>query len=191
MGQPKLLLPWGNRTLIDQLLNAWTTSRVSEVVVVIRQNDGDLKHACVRWPVHIVQPAEDPHDMKESVQIGLRYLSQHFQPVDDDGCFIAPADLPGLRSEIIDRLIAETSDRSTVTVPLFGDRIGHPALLPWPLTQQVFDLPHDEGVNRLVERCRKQTVEFPAHDYFADVNTVAEYRLSLPPKDHGKARPKK
>ena len=178
MGQPKLLLPWDKWTLIDQLLYAWTGSAVNQTVVVIREDDEGLRSACARWPVHIVRPLHAPRDMKESVQTGLRFLEQHWHPSDDDRCFIAPADLPGLTSDIINRLIEASADSSCVTIPRFGERQGHPVLLPWPVTQQVFDLPDDQGVNQVVDGNPQLLVPFSPDQFFTDVDTPDEYRRS-------------
>jgi CTP:molybdopterin cytidylyltransferase MocA len=179
MGQPKLLLPWGNWTLIDQLLQAWTSSAVDQIVVVVREDDRKLIAACRKWPVHLVKPRSAPRDMKESVQIGLRFVEEHWRPTDEDRCFIAPADLPGLTSTIINRLIETKGDCSTVTIPKFGNRPGHPALLPWPVTQQIFDLADDQGVNQVVDTNPQYAVPFPADAYLPDVDTPQEYRSLL------------
>lgn len=185
MGQPKLLLPWGSGKLIDRVLEAWTSSRVDHVVVVIRRDDAELCRACERWPVNVVQPATEPPDMKASVQVGLRHLASQYRPADDDRCFIAPADLPALSSKLIDRLIQTDSDTSTIVVPQFGERQGHPALLPWKMTGEVFQLADDEGVDRLVARHSKAVVEFAAQEAVNDVDTPQEYRQALETENHG------
>jgi molybdenum cofactor cytidylyltransferase len=42
MGAPKLLLPLGDRPVIDWVLAAWTASRVTRTVVVVRADDAPL-----------------------------------------------------------------------------------------------------------------------------------------------------
>ncbi len=176
MGRPKLLLPWGDWTVIDQVLNAWTHSTVDHVVVVVRDDDEGLKSACGRWPVHLVKPLRPPRDMKDSVQIGLTFLEEHWQPSSEDQCFVAPADLPGLTSDVIDQLIEAAADASAVTIPQFGDRQGHPALLPWSVTQQIANLPDDQGIDRVVNQNPQRVVSFPAAGYFGDMDTPKDYR---------------
>ncbi len=195
MGQSKLLLPWGETTIIDQVLQAWTTSRVCKVVVVVRQDDLQLQAVCDRWPVSVVAVEPEPRDMKASIQIGLRYLIEHANPRDHDRCFIAPADLPTLSSQIIDALIIDAliidaqiiellssenpttaeSEAAKIVVPQFGDRPGHPALLPWPLTREIFALAEDEGINRIVDRCAKRFVPISAEQRVTDVDTLEQY----------------
>ncbi|MCH2213278.1 MAG: NTP transferase domain-containing protein [Fuerstiella sp.] len=179
MGRPKLLLPWEHWTLIDQLLYAWTNSTVDHVVVVVRSDDEELQSVCARWPVHTVKPTIAPNDMKESVRIGLQFLDDHWRPTNEDGCFVAPADLPGLNSAVIDGLIEAGIGATAITVPRFGRRRGHPALFPWSVTSQIFDLPQDQGVNQVVEQNPQHIVDFPAEDYFPDMDTPEEYRSML------------
>jgi len=189
MGQQKLLLPWGEWTVLDQLLHAWTTSQVDQIIVVIRRDDHELQAACRPWPVQLIQPEQDPQDMKQSVQWGLTFLQDFRRPQPDDRCFIAPADLPGLSSMVIDRLLLESQGSDQLVVPQFADRIGHPALFPWALTQTIFDLPSDAGINRIVERSQQHVVSFAASEYFSDIDTPQDYqdarssRQLTPPKD--------
>ena len=69
MGRPKLLLPWKGATIIDYVLEAWTSSGVSAVVIVVRKRDGDLAAACRgHASVEVVSPDTDPEDMKASCQ---------------------------------------------------------------------------------------------------------------------------
>ena len=176
MGRPKLLLPWGDGLLIDRVLDAWTSSQVSDVVVVIRKDDSALTEACQGRSIRVVHPSIDPADMKESIQNGLRAIEANCQPTRQDRCFIAPADLPTLTTPIIDRLIETAANRSTIVVPQFGDKQGHPALLPWPMTKEIFELDQESGVDRVVKRHPKQSVAFPAGDLVMDVDTPQEYQ---------------
>lgn len=184
MGRPKLLLPWGRGKLIDQVLAAWTASSVNQVVVVIRRDDEALYQACAQWPVIVLQPTTDPPDMKASIQLGLRHLAEQFQPADNDRCFIAPADLPCLSSQVIDRLVQSDADTSTTVIPQFGERQGHPILLPWKMTDQVFQLADHEGVDRLVARHNKAFVRFSSRQAIEDVDTPEEYQQALAQATH-------
>ncbi len=192
MGKPKLLLPWqasslGTRasspstptTVIDQVLHAWTSSRVARTVVVIRNGDIPLREACRRHAVHIVEPEITPIDMKASCCVGLQFIQQQFRPDSSDRCFIAPADLPELNNAVIDCLIASESLPAEVVVPKFGTRIGHPILMPWPLTREIFELDIAEGVDAIVARHPKRCICFPPEELVADIDTPEEYEHAL------------
>ncbi len=179
MGQSKLLLPWGDDSIIGRVLQAWTNSRVDMVVIVMRKDDIDLQRACDGWPVSVLIPDQDPDDMKESIQLGLRHLAERAAPATTDRCFVAPADLPTLTADIIDALIATELTSQSIIVPRFGQRSGHPALLPWSLTGKIFDLAENEGVNRIVDQHGKTYVSFSAEKLVSDVDTPEQYQQLL------------
>ncbi len=204
MGQAKLLLPWPtqdrpNGSLMDHVLSAWTTSRVDKVVVVIRSDDRQLDHVCRQWPVSILQPESAPVDMKASVRLGLehlglehlglkhlglehlglKHLADHASPGPTSRCFVAPADLPSLNPQIIDRLALSPFEAGKIVVPTFGNRQGHPALLPWSIIPEVFELSDDEGIDQIVKRHPKTAVPFPPESYIDDIDTPLEYQQAL------------
>lgn len=198
MGEPKLLLPWpgsaGGResgdgesgvgcednagTVIGCVLAAWVSSCVTHVVVVVRRDDIELQNACRSLPVEVVTPDDDPVDMKASIQVGMRHLEDRFHPAPSDRCFIAPADLPTISSDVIDALANAAADTSAIVVPIYGKKQSHPVLLPWSSTQEVFDLEADQGINRIVERNAKTFVHFEPNQIPQDIDTKEQY-LSL------------
>lgn len=201
MGQHKLLLPWPeaaggladaqhsvsnapdgvNRPwqVIDGVLQAWTCSRVAQVVVIVRADDEALLNACRRWPVLIVRTAQPPADMKASCCLGLQFIEQHFRPDLTDRCFIAPADLPSLKTGIIDRLLQTPFSPDSIAVPMFGDRLGHPILLPWGRTHEILTLQENQGIDCVVNRLPKTTIPFPANERIRDIDTPQDYRQAL------------
>ena len=195
MGQPKLLLPWPNEfgdiplphpdvngiptsRVIDHVLYAWTCSHVDEVVVIVRNDDRELRDACLRWKVSLVQPEIAPVDMKGSVQHGLRYLQKQ-RPNSIDRFFVAPTDTPTISSAIINRLADVTVDQDTIVVPSFAGRSGHPVLLPWGLSQEIFTLGENVGVDQVVSRHPQMMVEFGEDERVGDVDTPDEYQAAF------------
>lgn len=165
--------------VIDQVLGTWTRSCVTETIVVARGDDELLIAACEPWPVHLLRLDQETPDMKASVQVGLRYVAQQFAPDETDRCFIAPGDLPLLTTEIVNRLASTTKEVVQPIIPCFGGRRGHPALFPWLLTQEIFHLAPQEGINRIVARNPTHRVEFPAHAMVKDMDTPEEYEAAL------------
>lgn len=175
MQQPKLLLPWNGSTIIDCVLRAWCNSNVSYVTVVLRRDDVTLSKVCEKWPVEIVRADRAPRDMKESIQLGLRRVVEVHEPTGRDRWMVAPADLPQLDAGLINQLIAAAASQPGVTVPRFGGRQGHPVLLPWGLSADVFALGADEGLDRVLEKQEINFVHFPAKWRATDVDTPEEY----------------
>lgn len=165
--------------VMDQVLRAWTTSRVDQTVVVLREEDQKLRDVCEAWPVHVVGVPRTTVDMKETVLVGIQYLRKHFTPSLDERCFVAPADLPGLSSAVIDRIATTSSSPVQVVVPYFGEKQGHPVLLPWNILQRADTLGPDEGINALVERHAQICIRFAADQRVRDVDTPAEFEEEM------------
>src|SRR5689334_18779678 len=84
MGRPKLLLPWGNSTVIERVLAVWQASRVSRVVVVVHPDDTQVAKLARGSGACVVVPSEPPPDMKVSVGHALSYLAQTCAPSTPD-----------------------------------------------------------------------------------------------------------
>ncbi len=187
MERHKLLLAWKDATVMEHVLSAWTNSRVSRVVVVLRANDCELQEICRRADIDVVIPDQDPPDMKVSVQHGLTHIEREYDPADGDVWMLAPADMPRLSTGVIDRVLDayQTGSRQpgeltianrTVFVPTAHGRNGHPVLFPWPLRSEVFALPADEGVNAILRRQPTREIVLDGHGILDDLDTPADYR---------------
>lgn len=203
MGQHKLLLPWPppphladqpnsssplEYTVLDAVLEAWKKSVVDAVVVVLKNpNIGkrgeesihrQLVDVCERNQVHVAI-AFDPPDMKASVLAGLEYLQNQYQLKSNDRCFVSPADLPCLKTRVINRMVEFSNAEPSILRPDFAGRSGHPILFPYSILLQAKSLPDDKGVNALIEEYSFATINLPIEDYASDMDTPAEYELLI------------
>ncbi len=192
MGAPKLLLPWPTADrpdglLIDHVLDAWQASVVDRVVAVIRCDDKPLLDACHKWDIDVIAPTEPPPDMTSSIRAGLQHVATVYRPGLYDGCFIAPSDLPSLKTQVIDGLWKAALVQWPATeilpqcvwTPTFAGQSGHPALLPWPACAGIFDLPVGAGVDSHVRSLTRHTVSFPINWANQDCDTPDAYQQAL------------
>ena len=184
MGQPKLLLPWQGKTLLEHTLEVWRGSGVEQIILVIRLADAPLAEIGNRCGVQVVQPPQAPPDMKASLQYGIAAIERLFQPQAHDGWFIAPADLPRLSPAIIERLLAAFQPSlATAYVPTVGGKRGHPLLLPWSWAPRLAQLASSEGLNALLKRHAVQTIDCTdlpfAADMFQDIDTPEDFERLL------------
>lgn len=197
----KLLLPWpGAGCVMDAVLRAWTTSCVSRVVVVARADEKALHGLVRKYDVDLCVADPPPAEMKHSIQAGLRYLSKHASPTARDRWMVAPADLPTLTTELIDRVAVASTQCDSIVAPVFlreADGIsedgassletsgtivrssGHPVGFPWRIAAEVHTLGSDEGLNALLERHPVQWLERPWIEKPRDIDTRAEYEQRL------------
>lgn len=189
MGQPKLLLPWGNATVIEAVLAAWRSSRVSAVVSVLHSADERLAARCRAAGVEVVTPDPPPAEMRDSVQAGLEWVARTRQPLADDVWMLAPADMPTLTAEAIDAVLNADAERDRIVIPTHGGRRGHPVRFPWALADEVTRLAPDEGLNQLARRHPVQEVSVETPAVLNDLDTRADYERLLQ-QNTRKIRPK-
>jgi len=184
MGEPKLLLPWRESTIIEHVLAAWRDSRVDAVVMVVHPEDVRLAELGRKSGARVVQPRVPPAEMKVSVALALAHIAQEFRPDSSDAWLLAPADMPTLSAAVIDGLIdahrtALSSGEAmapTIWAPAAAGRRGHPVLFPWSLAAEVEWLGADEGINALVARYPVRTIEAEASAILEDLDTPADYQ---------------
>ncbi len=176
MGTNKLLLPFRGTTLLEHVLSQWTASRVDDTLVVLNHEDQTAIEKCELADVICIVPETVPIEMKHSVQVALQWIDQHRAPMRTDAWLLAPADLPGLSSRIID-LVMDAYDPldPAIIVPRHEQKRGHPAMFPWSCTRDVFRLENHQGVNSLLDGNTVNYVVVDKSGILQDVDTPDDY----------------
>jgi molybdenum cofactor cytidylyltransferase len=165
MGRPKLLLPLGGQTVIARLLAALALPEIAATVVIVRRDDDPLREETARHGGWVVSPDIDPPDMRASVEFGLQCVAERFTPADSDGWLLLPADHPVLDQSVISELVTRwLHDRPRFLVPTCDGRRGHPLLVRWDVVPDVFALPPEAGLNRLLQQHPEQVVAHPVRN---------------------------
>lgn len=178
MGRPKLTLELGGRSVIARLLDALNHPAITATVVVYRRSDESLHAELQTFDVIAVQPAQDPPDMRSSVEHGVAELNRCFSPKPDDAWLLIPADHPVLDADVVSELISAWSvSDADVMVPVCNGRRGHPAFFRWSLTSRLADIPADQGLNWLLKSgdvtVREEPVDSDA--ILLDLDTPKDY----------------
>jgi len=167
MGRDKLTLPWQGKTLLQTVVAAWSASQVDSFVVVLPRRSKHLAESIADSRAHILVADPAPVDMKATIQYALKHIESNEGPKSHDAVLIAPADLPTLTSKIIDQVLQQhrstvkSTGAPSILVPTSGQRRGHPILLPWPITQELSEIPADRGIDFLIEQHRWEEVPTP------------------------------
>lgn len=182
MGQPKLMLPWGETTVIGQLLRTLDRPWITARVVVARKDDLALQSEIDKHHAIAVCPDVDPPDMRCSVEHGLKYIATHFTPTERDAWLMLPADCPMISPQIFQHLhTAWLTNLPRFLVPVFQGRRGHPLIARWDTVAEIARLPGDVGLNQLLRNHADEVQEFPVDDadVLQDLDTPENYRAAL------------
>lgn len=182
MGQPKLILPVGNTTVIGRVLTALQTGGVTSVTVVVRRDDFPLQDAIRQHGVEPLLPVVDPSDMRASVETGLKEVERVWQPTDDDAWLLLPADHPVMNAGLIRAAIAQWQQNAVdVLIPTCHGRRGHPLIARWSTVPAVRTLPPDVGVNAWLRSPTTAVREWPLDDprILCDLDRPEDYARLL------------
>jgi molybdenum cofactor cytidylyltransferase len=179
MGQPKLALPLGQRTILEHVLTALRQAEVEHIVVVLGPHVRELAALAEGAGAHVCQLTQDTAGMRETVEHGLRWLEDRFQPRLDDAWLLVPGDHPTLSAGVMGALRAawQVHREYSIYVPTYQGRRGHPLLLTWRHVAGIRAHPIGEGLNRYVRQRLTETLEVPVSDpnVLSDLDTPEEY----------------
>jgi molybdenum cofactor cytidylyltransferase len=178
MGQPKLALPLGNRTVIERVIDALTIAN-AETLVVLAPHVANLGQIAEAAGATVLQLPTATPDMRATIEAGLAFLSDRFQPSPSDVWLLCPADHPTLDPELIQRLHRQLQERPefSIALPTFEDKRGHPAIIRWSHVAGIRDFPRGRGLNAYLRQFLAETLEVPVDsaDVLLDLDTPEDY----------------
>ncbi len=179
MGQPKMLLPWGDRTVIEHVVTTFLKAGVEDIVVVTGGAREQVEKALEQYPVRkIHNPNYPTGEMLSSIQCGIREMPEGTQAV-----LIGLGDQPQVQEQSV-RAICDTykATASTLIVPSFQRKRGHPWLVTRLLWNELLTLkPHQtprDFLNNYADRIWYVNLDTPT--ILADMDTPEDYEQSRP-----------
>jgi molybdenum cofactor cytidylyltransferase len=180
MGRPKLALPLGRRTVLERVIAAVRSGGVEQTLVVIGPHILELVPLAESAGAHTLVLPEETADMRATVEHGLRWLEECWQPVYDDAWLLLPADHPTVDSEVIRQLLQArvSNPAQSLVIPTYQGRRGHPALIGWSHVAGIRELRQGEGLNVYLRQHAADTLEVPVAtaEVLCDLDTPEDYR---------------
>jgi CTP:molybdopterin cytidylyltransferase MocA len=125
MGHPKQLLPFGDKTMLECVIDAFQTPCVDEIRVVVGYKADEIAAKIAHTPCKIVRNDRYQQGMFTSIQAGLRALPKNTKLV-----MIAVCDQPRLQRHTVETLIGHfEKERHRILIPSYQGRQGHPPVL--------------------------------------------------------------
>jgi molybdenum cofactor cytidylyltransferase len=202
MGQPKMLLPWGETTVLGQVVATFASAEIGDIIAVTGGNREDIRRLieelATRYPVREVYNSDYARGgMLSSIQCGLRELlfaqpppsRRTASPISMGkgggkvgAALIGLGDQPQVREDTVLR-ICSAFDRNgaSLVVPSFENHRGHPWLAARSFWQEIMALPVSINPRQFLQT-HETEVEYIAADesIMQDLDT---------PQDYAKFRP--
>ncbi len=141
MGRPKLILPWGDTTVLGQVVATFAAAGIKDILVVTgggrMQLEAEVARLAGQYPVRaIFNPGFAHGGMLSSIQAGLEALGPGVR-----AALIGLGDQPQVREETVRRIAsAFVKTQSPLVIPSFQHRRGHPWLLARSLWPEILSL---------------------------------------------------
>lgn len=175
MGRFKPLLPLGDSTFLDWIIDSMRAAGVGPVVVVTGWRSDELEaHFAARQDITLVHnPAYAHTQMFDSLRLGLPRLRESC-----DRFLVTPADVPLPLPETLCQLL---NSPAPFARPIYQGRCGHPAALDAGLIDALLTAPPGHSLKTALARMDIQPANLPVEDeaVLLDADTPADYGALL------------
>ncbi len=177
MGQPKLLLPFGKRTIIESVVQSVVSSKVDGTLVVLGSGRERIEEKIKNFPVRSVYNPDFRKGMLSSVLCGVRAL-----PDETRAFVIVLGDQPSISKQTIDRIIdGYQKTEKGIVLPVYNKERGHPVLIDMKYREEVEALSPDIGLRGTVYSHPDDIleVEVDTPSIRQDIDDEADYKKEL------------
>ncbi len=178
MGQPKALLPWLGRSLVEFQVEQLLTGGLERVVLVLGHEAERIRRAAGSPPcTTIVVNQEYAMGRASSVRAGMNPI-----PAEVDALLVLSVDQPRPAGWIRRLCRAHEMSGALITVPAFRGRHGHPTIFAQRLFPEMRDITEKEqGLRAVRRRHRTEThvIEQTTFLPLIDINTPDDYHAAL------------
>jgi len=174
-GQPKQLLPVGNKTMIQHVVDIALDSPLEQVIVVLGCRATEVRASLAGRPVQVVVNEKWKSGLSSSVQTGLSAVN----PEVGAALFVL-ADQPGVTMEVIAKLVERYREtRAPIVVPTHQGRRGNPVLFDRSLFSELMEVKGDQGGRQLIAEHggKLEEVEVETEAIFTDIDTAEDYHI--------------
>lgn len=174
MGSQKLILPYGQSTMVETVIDNVLNSEVNHVLVVLGADQEKIRNTIGDRPVQFCFNQEHEKGMLSSVICGIRSL-----PEDAGAALIFLGDQPGIPPSVTNTVIeAYDEELKGIVIPVHNHRRGHPLLVDLKYRKQIEDLDLEEGLRKLRHHFPNDVLEVEVDEagILVDIDTTDDYR---------------
>lgn len=176
MGRDKLSMLFRGKPMLQHVIDAARSSRLSDVTVVLPE-DSELEGTLDLTGCAVVASPRRELGQAESLKAGLREVKDRAE-----GCMVLLGDQPLITAETLDSLVWAFSQQPGCWVaPVQESMRGNPITIPSAWFDKVFELEGDTGARPLLAcpGVALRLVRINEVGPFIDVDTQDEYRRLL------------
>ena len=174
MGSQKLLLPFGQSTIIETVVDNVLNSSIDHVMVVLGASQREVQDILGNRAVQFCYNKEHEKGMLSSVISGVGAL-----PDDAESALIFLGDQPGIPPSVTNAVIdAYSEELFGIVIPVNNYRRGHPLLVDMKYRKEIEHLDLEEGLKSLRHHFPEDVLEVEVDEpgILVDIDTPADYK---------------
>lgn len=175
-GTPKQLLPFGETTLLGQVVRNANASRLDRVVVVLGRASEELRNSVDFGQAGVVENTAYGTGCASSLLAGMDAAGE-----DCEALMLLLGDQPGVRPEFIDFALAKWRRRRPwASVASYQGKLGHPFVFARKAFGELRGLHGDKAVWKLIEAYPERVLRTEIEAALPpDVDTPEDYEAAL------------
>jgi molybdenum cofactor cytidylyltransferase len=177
MGSPKMLLPFGRKTLIEKVVAGVMKFPVDGILVVLGARRSEIERRLQAYPMKPVFNPDFEQGMLSSIRKGLEEL-----PAEARAVLVVLGDQAWTPASVVDRLVSGFErEGKGIVVPVYRGRRGHPVLIDLKYKREIMALAPTVGLRQLLLRHPDDILEVlvrtPA--VLMDIDRPEDFRRAL------------
>ena len=182
MGSPKMLLPWGDTTIMEHVIAVFSNAGIKDILVVTggarERVEAVILECEKRYPVRSVHNKEfKTGEMLSSIQCGLQDLLERGV----GAAMIGLGDQPQVQENSVRLLMkAFLETKSPLVVPSFQMRRGHPWLVVSSLWNELIEMDSTQTPRNFLNAHAKDIyyVNMDTPTILSDLDTPDDYQAA-------------
>jgi molybdenum cofactor cytidylyltransferase len=182
MGTQKLLLPFGDKTMVEQVVENILNSGITQVLVVLGADHLKVADVLKSWPVQLVWNVNFQEGMHSSVISGVKIL-----PLNAKAVLIFLGDQPYISGKVMANVVESwKSSGKGIIIPLYEGKRGHPPLYDLKYRHELSNLDPEFGLRSVAQKFPEEIFEVETfcpkivrdidtkNDYINELNKIKE-----------------
>lgn len=173
MGTQKLLLPFGETTMIETVVDHVLSSKIEHVMVVLGPDPETVEAVLAQKDVSFCHNPDHEEGMLSSVICGFRAL-----PEQAETALIYLGDQPNISAEVTNAVLEAYADELYgIVIPVFNHRRGHPLLVDMKYRREIETLDLEQGLRALRHHFPEDVLEVEVDEpgILVDIDTREDY----------------
>ncbi len=177
MGALKQLLPYGDHSVVEQVVSVLLAGAVDEIVVVLGHRHDEISAVLEHWPVRVTFNPRYKEGMFSSIQHGWSQVH-----LDSAAVLHVLVDQPQIQAGVVRKLVrAYEETYAGIHVPTFGTRRGHPILLDARYRSEILGMDGGLTMRDFMRGHSSEVKELPVETdtILRDMDTPQEYEREV------------